>query len=219
MTRRFLLAALAIAVAVGLAFLIVSATSSGGSDSSTAQSDGSGIVPEAQAADQPKLAAPGGAGVSPTNDGVAPGLPGAAPQVEADHTEHIRNDGTLVRDHRSGNPEPPDPEVSPFVRPTRAAVAPDAIVAVRHALRPGVRRCSAAYAADVGQDARVRVRLQVSITGGQVTVAKTDIKAVNVDQNDLAACVEQAARNMELTVEHEDVEHHMLTFPFRLPLK
>lgn len=216
MSGRLLLGGFALAVSGALVFLVVSASSSPSGKSESAHKggdEGSGIVAEAQAAERAQEVPRRMAGEVEPEDSVRPDTD------TGEVREYIRSDGRRTRDHRGGD-HVVDPDRVPYRRKKRGKVSPDVIVAVRRALRPHVRKCSDDYADDVGADAKVDVRLTVSITDGVVTVDKVIVNPKNVSGRDLLVCVEQAVRNMELTHEHdEDVEHHMLTFPFGLPVK
>jgi hypothetical protein len=149
---------------------------------------------------------------------------GSRSASDRDHRELVRDDGTPVRDHRTDSNADPDLSASPVVPLKRARVHPDVIVAVRRALRPIVKQCAQDYAADIQAEARLRVRLAVSIASGALTVGEVDVDSANVRDRALATCVGEAARtlapaerDLPTVAEHEDVSHHMLTFPFRLP--
>ncbi len=226
MSKRFLLVGLAVAVAGALAFLIISANSegtprgassslaegsspAGGSSGAAGEGSGSGMVVEVHGATRTDSRPRRMKGPRSRSNG-----------LNGEFTDYVLTDGTHVRDHRTGDHPEPDLDRSVFVRAKRGKVSPDVIVAVRRWLRPRVTKCSRDYESDIGETAKVDVRLLVSIRGRLVTVAKTVILARNVSGGDFTACVEQAVGNMELSVgEHEDVEHHMLTFPFGLPVK
>lgn len=220
MTRRLLLAGFAVAVAGALVFLIISAKTSSSNDTSSAgdQSDGSGLVSEAQAAEPPPAPRARRMKGDPQPE-PEPSEVGLVAET-AHYRDYVRPDGTRTRDHRERDVPPPDLTRAREVAKERAKVDPKVILAVRGWLRPRVFKCSQDYQRDIGTDAKVDVRLKVSITDGVVSVIETAIHPKNVSGGDMVACIEQAVVNMALeTDQAEDVAHHMLTFPFVLPMK
>lgn len=130
-----------------------------------------------------------------------------------------RKSGGVVRDHRQ-HPTEIDPSATPRVPLENAPVDPRLILALREQLRPIVAACSRDHAADVSDGAQLRQRVGVAISGERLRVTELSARATGISGSALADCVAEKAKQIELGADgHEDVRHHMLTFPFRLPAK
>ncbi len=210
MNRRILLGAIGAAVAVALVLLLVSSTRSSGVKHAAPSEPAGQPAAETRPSPQPRKRLPSPVPVATTEEA----------QAEGAYREMVREDGTTLRDHRNSSNQEPDLTASPATRMRHARVAPMLIKDMRMALRPIVKRCSTQYAADLGAGARLRAQIGVKISGGVLTVGTLDVSAVNVADKALETCVTEGARTLALPAPgHEDVNHHMITFPFRLPME
>jgi hypothetical protein len=157
----------------------------------------------------------GTAQMAPGNAARDDGAPAAGPRV------YVRDDGALVRDHRTRDAPP---MMSGTVRrPQRdvVKVEPTTVVAVRNAMRPIVYRCSAETPeTSLGAEPRLQGRVVISITDGSLGVDDVVITAVDVQEpaaSQLRECVSQDLKLVTLGIPGAaDVTGHALTLPFRL---
>jgi len=208
--KRWTLAGLGVAVAVGLVALLLAARGSGSSPP----------VPAAPPPSEPHA-------VDPAPDRSA-STAASRPEVEeppeleqsdAGPRVYVRDDGIIVRDHRSGNPEPmmtggvPVPEK---MRKVEARV----IYEVRKAARPLVYGCAENLDADsFGDDPMIQTAIMITIENGAVSVDQVDVKFrdVDADTDAVTDCVNEAVTQISLSAEgHEDVSRYSLTMPFKL---
>jgi hypothetical protein len=211
------LAGAGLAIAAALIVLVVSSRGS----SSAGQGDPVKTDPAPSADSTPSRDPVEGRSASPTRETT----PSIASNLSPGETapggrEMVREDGTLVRDHRKGDKAPPDLSASPATPIKNARVDPSVIVAVRSALRPVVGQCAGQYAADIQAGASLSARIGVTIRSEVLSVGKLDVGHKNLADRALADCVAEAARTLQIPAPgHEDVTHHMLTFPFDLPAR
>jgi len=208
-SKRIVLVALGVAVAGGLVALLL-ALRGGGAETSRQV---------ARWTDPPPAADPGPSAHDPA--------PRARPEVEAPEEEesdagprvYVRDDGKVVRDHRSGNPEPmmtggvPVPEK---MRKIQASV----IYSMRKAMRPLVYACAEEIDTDaLGDDPMIQSEVMISIEDGAVTVDQVAVKLrdIETEADELSDCVRTSVADLSLTADgHEDVSRYWLTMPFKL---
>ena len=117
-----------------------------------------------------------------------------------------------IRDHRgqtgTGTPR------ATFV------VKAEAIRDLRLSLRPQVKACQTRHASEITDGARVQARLGVAVRGGVVTVEEVQVQHSGLPEGSaMVECARAAFASATVKAEgHPDVEHHMLTFPFKLPI-
>ena len=133
---------------------------------------------------------------------------------------YVREDGVLVRDHRT---RATMMSTNELVRPKTGPVKmePTTIIAVRNAMRPIVFRCAEAIpAASMGEDPRLQGEVMVSIAEGNLRVDDAVMKLADVEESAAAPmrdCVVQGVRAIHLAApEAADVTRTTLTLPFRL---
>lgn len=210
--RRIALAALALAVVVGVALLLRGVTSSGSDGESArrvAEASGKTTIVDQAVPDtrrgvaRPALAADDeGQESSPDSDDSAAAR---AP------LEYVRDDGTRVRDHRAGGP-------GPALRPR--PVSRPALLKMRNDIRPLVKSC--------GKPLRQRERtlrgkmqadLTISIRAGRVTVEALDLQVQGLEDSSFTDCVRSALEGLELDApdDQADVSRHTLSLPFKIP--
>jgi hypothetical protein len=179
--------------------------------------------------DPPKTATDGSAGAGPstTTGAGAPSLSEPAPTAADDDSagdgesasEGDRPPLDRVRDHRGAPATHPRPH-----RPGDKAVyivkAP-IIAGLRKSLRPEIKRCSDEYAQDLGPDAQIQGSLEVTVRAGVLSVLDVKIEQRGVPESSgLIECARKAFAAAELRADgHEDVESHILRFPFKVPVK
>ena len=117
-----------------------------------------------------------------------------------------------IRDHRgktgTGTPR------ATFV------VKAEAIRDLRLSLRPQVKACQTKHASEITDKARVQARLGVAVRGGVVTVEEVQVQHSGLPEGSaMVECARAAFARATVKAEgHPEVEHHMLTFPFNLPI-
>lgn len=152
------------------------------------------------------------AAVLPESHGETPDAP--APRV------YVRENGTIVSDFRAD--APPPTLRGRALRPQPAGlVEPNAILAVRNAMRPIVRQCVESLpAASLGEGARMQSQVVIRIEGGRLRVDEVTTGTRNVAESDVAglqSCVEDQVSVLALDVAgHQDVSQYLLRLPFQL---
>jgi hypothetical protein len=166
---------------------------------------GSPDTPDPQAAGQ---TAPGSAA---RDDGGAP----AAPRV------YVRDDGVLVRDHRTR--DAPPMMSGPITRPRHGVVKvePTTVIAVRNAMRPIVYRCSGETPeTSLAAEPRIQGEVVITIAKGSLSVDDATIRVADVQEpaaSRLRECVLPDVKRITLAIpDAADVAGHTLTLPFRL---
>jgi hypothetical protein len=162
---------------------------------------------------QPRPAPPdlGGVEISQT----PPSTPAPAPLKEA-----VAEDGTVIRDHRSGNPPPTAAPVAPPERPP-VPMQPSSIFSIRGEIRSIVGRCAASIPAEVrGGGAGVMARLHVAVGDGHVTIADADLQPQKLDAvtgDALVGCIRDAFSTLSIALPDEKAvdDRYPLTLPFR----
>jgi hypothetical protein len=212
------LAIVGLSVAVGAALVILLVTSRG---SSSARTGG-----ETAGEPTPGQPAASARGEAPDRERPRPRLGGQERETGAEgdgppvleYREYVRADGTVVRDHRKNAPAP-DLETALRTPRKLAKVKPEAILAARDVIRPKVLACAASHPELGGPDSRVQAQLAVFIESGTMTVKEVRIQG-DLAGTAVAECVQGAVEGLAVPAPgHDDVNHHMLTFPFRLPAK
>lgn len=219
--RRFSLWALLVVgmgAAVGLLFLLRSGTPAGaahtGGSAPARSGNATGDRQEGMTrrAPRPRLLETGAA--LDAGDAADPG------DAEQEARVYVRDDGSLVRDHRANAPAPGLRGTVP--RPgIEAKVAPTAILAVRNAMRPIVHQCSESLSrSGLGANPRIQSQVVISIQNGQLVVDEAIVEAGDVSATDAAGvreCVESQVEAMTLPADgHEDVSRYTLRLPYRL---
>lgn len=134
-------------------------------------------------------------------------------------TVYMTDGGVLVRDHRADRSKPPSLKNlpgAPINKPRQ--MTPKAVVQVRNALRPMVRRCEDQQpAGDLGPDPRLEAVVTVSVHDGKLTVDGISAHTKDVANTKIGNCVEDAFQGVVLDVPGEpDIDHFPQTHPFRL---
>lgn len=208
--KRLVLAGLGVAVAVGLVALLLAARGGGSSAPKTAAA-----APEKEPKQEPSAEE-----ASPT--------PRPRPEVEeppeTDEADggarvYVRDDGKIVRDHRSGNPEPMMTGGVPVPEKMRK-VESRVIYEVRRAARPLVYECAEALdAGSFGDDPMIQAEIMISVDSGALSVDQVAVKFrdVDADTDDVAACVSDKVGQVAFTADEQaDVSKYWLTMPFKL---
>jgi hypothetical protein len=121
-------------------------------------------------------------------------------------------------DHRGEEASQPRPRQpgEPAVFVVQAPV----ISSLRKSLRPAIKRCSAASAADLEPDAVLQGSLTVAVKDGLLTVTDVVVTHRGVPESSpLIECARAAFAAAQLRADgHADVEKHTLRFPFKLPV-
>jgi hypothetical protein len=143
-----------------------------------------------------------------------PGTERAAPRV------YVRDDGVLVRDHRTR--DAPPMMSATVTRPQRSVtkVAPTTVLAVRNAMRPIVRECLGDIPISADADPRLQSHVDISIADTHLTIDDVRASTRDLDEpvsSELRACVIQRMKSVTLEIPGgSDVTGHTLTLPFRL---
>lgn len=123
-----------------------------------------------------------------------------------------------LADHRGEEATQPRPRLpgEPAVYVVQAPV----ISSLRKSLRPAIKRCSAASAADLEPDAVLQGKLTVTVKGGLLTVTDVVVTQRGVPETSpLIECAREAFASAQVRADgHADVEKHTLRFPFKLPV-
>ena len=146
--------------------------------------------------------------------GTEPASERAAPRV------YVRDDGVLVRDHRTR--AAPPMTSSTVTRPQRAVtkVAPTTVLAVRNAMRPIVHQCWGDTPTGANTDPRLQTQVVISIADTHLTIDDVQASTRDLDEpvaGEVRACVMQRMKLVTLEIPGAgDVVGHTLTLPFRL---
>ena len=143
------------------------------------------------------------------------GARAAAPRV------YVRDDGVLVRDHRTRDAPPMSSGMIRRPQHTVTKVDPTTVIAVRNTMRPIVYQCSAEVPeTSMGEKARLQGEVVISIADKSLSVDKVVIRVADVQEpaaSRLRECVLQDMKLVTLAVPGgADVTGHPLTLPFRL---
>lgn len=139
------------------------------------------------------------------------------PEPAGEYRRHVRQDGTVVRDHRAGAGPPAKKEGAIHVPREIARVESDLVLGVRRALRPMVRECTAQYRQDLGEKPRLQAELAVAVEQGELRVTGGTIQLFDVAEGQIDVCVYNQSLGITLPAEgHPEVERHVLTYPFDL---
>ena len=128
---------------------------------------------------------------------------------------YVRDDGTVVRDHRA-NPAKPDYERVPVLPASISKVKPLTVAAVRQNIRPAMSACISAHKEAADSDAKAQAVMKISVENETLRIDEVDIQTQGVEDHDaFTACVSDAVLGHEQAVEgSEDVKSHTLTFPY-----
>jgi hypothetical protein len=124
--------------------------------------------------------------------------------------EYVKDDGTVVRDHRAGSRPPMAPR--PVKKPT--------LLKIRNDIRPLVKECGKALRQ---RDSSIRGKIQtdmtVSIKGDRIKVESLDLQVQGLEDSEYTTCVRGALEGLELYAPdgQDDVERHTMSFPFSVP--
>jgi hypothetical protein len=202
--KRIALAGLALAVLAGVIVLAISASRSGAdggrADVRVAEASGRTEVVEPRAT-PPRATPPADTEPVVTEDGTL---------IHPDGTrETVRDDGTVVRDHR-GTDQPT------FER----KVAARTDIQVRADLRPLFKQCGIELRKR-NREARGRIQavITTSIHGGKVHVDALDLQVEGLDDSEYTDCVRAAVEGAELDAptDQRDVPAHTVTIQFGVP--
>lgn len=217
MNRNVLLFAAALVAAAALALLFYATR--GASDAG----------PVRTAAPEPEPAAADDAADPPGTAATArrPALPGTPEEratrsrLDTDDSDprlHIRSEGTTVRDHRPGAGPPSENEGT--IRAPRKVRRVDSgvVLAVRREMQPIVHGCRDQFRADFeAETGRLQSEVAVSINDGQVRVVDATIGLTGVAEGRMDVCVHNELLGIQIPApDHQDVERHVLRFPFDL---
>ncbi len=137
----------------------------------------------------------------------------------APQREYVRNDGTVVRDHRANSPEP-NLERHMTVPKEISKIQPETLRAVRIALRPAMKSCISEHAGAAEEGSKAQATLTVSVTDGELKVDKLHVGTEGLSpeaDEAMRACATEAMLGHSQAVEGvEDVKRHVMTFPYDL---
>ncbi|MCP4444332.1 MAG: hypothetical protein GY811_03175 [Myxococcales bacterium] len=132
---------------------------------------------------------------------------------------YVRDDGSIVRDHRGGTSEPNLTSRESQPRDS-SKVQPATLRSVRLALRPAMKKCIQEHAADADGAPKAQAVLTVSIKDELLRVDKLDFQSEG-----LAPEAEEHLKNCATTamIGHEqpiggspEVAEHVMIFPYDL---
>lgn len=217
--KRFALVGSVLVIAIAALIMLVMGTQS----DSRAKSSDSGTDHRTQTSSPASKQDPEPTGETRTR----PELPASSSHTEqvepgkSPYREFVRDDGTLVRDHRAGNQEPnvSAPRIEPPQVPRKAK--PEAIIAVRNAMRPIVHKCAEQLDANgFGEHPRLNGTITISIVSGKLSVDRAVIQVADVAPGDadvMVNCVTEPMEQLSLAIQgHDDLVRHDLHMPFRL---
>jgi hypothetical protein len=133
---------------------------------------------------------------------------------------YVRDDGVMVRDHRTRDAPPMMSSTAIRPRRTVTKIAPSTVLAVRNAMRPIVHECWGETPTSTNADPRLQSQVVISISDTHLTI--DDVRASTRDLDEpaataLRACVVQRIKPFTLVIPGgSDVVGHTLTLPFRL---
>lgn len=132
---------------------------------------------------------------------------------------YTRDDGTVVRDHRSGAQEP-NLDRRPTLPKELSKVQPETLRAVRLALRPAMKKCIAEHVANAPENSKAQAVLTVSIKDELLHVDKLDFQTEGLvadSEASLGDCASTAMLGHEQPIAGSpDVDKHVMTFPYNL---
>ncbi len=146
-------------------------------------------------------------------------------EADTDVDVHVQDDGTVVRDHRGHTSRRPGRERqrNEAAAPTGLPPTPvrtDIVLAVQKRIKPLVKECAAEHQGAVGEAAKIEAELEVSVARETLVVQSAKVRSENIDGSDMSECVVAAVENLEIDAKgNDDVSHHILTFPLRLPVR
>jgi len=123
--------------------------------------------------------------------------------------ESVRDDGTVVRDHRAQ-------EQAPILR----KMAGTTDVKVRADLRPLFKECGKQLRArDRTARGRIQAVMTTSVTHGRVKVDALDLQVEGLDDSSYSDCVREQVEGIELYAPdgQDDVAAHTMTIQFKVP--
>lgn len=130
---------------------------------------------------------------------------------------YIRNDGTVVRDHRR---EDFGENLERGITPPKSVspVQPETLAAVRVALRPAMNKCIASHAADAPDGSRAQAVLTVSIRSEKLTVDTLEVSTEGLEDGEaLKACISGVMLgHSQMVSGAKDADAHKMTFPYNL---
>lgn len=146
--------------------------------------------------------------------------PAVEPSGEPAVRRHVRPDGVIVRDHRSGDREP-DLTRAITRHPSLAKLSAETVLQIHNAVRPIVDKCAKGLEGDrFGDRPTARVDIIVDISGEMLTVGQAAVKASDVPEDiaeSLKRCIQGPAERFSLALEGaEDLFGHTVTLPYLL---
>lgn len=201
--KRIAVAGLGVAVLAAVVVLAISATSSNANKSkpNVRLTEATGKTEIVEAPAPRKLLA------TQVPEGVADD---AEPERGTDGVvEYIKDDGTVVRDHRGLEQEI-------LVR----KVASKTDIKVRRDVRPLFKECGKQLRArDRTARGRVQAVMTTSISNGRVKVEALDLQVEGLDDSSYTDCVREQVEGMELFAPdgQDDVDKHTMTIQFKVP--
>lgn len=132
-------------------------------------------------------------------------------------SDHVRNDGTVVRDHRS-EAFGENLERRVTLPKSLSPVQPVTLAAVRSALRPAMNTCIASHAPDAPEGSSAQAVLTVSIRSEELTVDKLQLSTEGLaEDEELKGCIRDVMLgHTQMVSGAKDVDAHTMTFPYDL---
>jgi hypothetical protein len=202
--KRIALAILAVAVLAVLIYVAVGASKSKAGEPEVRMTEARGrteIVDPAATArrNAPRLA---------QADGDAAGAPSGPGDDDTVH-EYVKDDGTVVRDHRASDQDVPERKVSA-----------KASIDIRNDVRPLFKECGKQQRARKRDErGRVQAVITTSIKDGRVRVEGLDLQVEGLTDSQYADCVRSSVEGFEMFAPEgqKDVDKHTLTIQFKVP--
>lgn len=134
-----------------------------------------------------------------------------------DGRRYIRDDGTVVRDHRA-EAVSENFERRVTMPKSISPVQPETLAAVRGALRPAMGRCIEAHAPDAPEGSSAQAVLTVSIRDEALTVDTLELSTEGLSEDQaLKACISNVMLgHQQVVAGAKDVDAHTMTFPYKL---
>jgi hypothetical protein len=133
---------------------------------------------------------------------------------------YVLEDGTRVRDHRTGVTEKFDIPSTPPQRKAERLAQPE-VAKVHAALHPMAMECAKAVPdAELASDAVLQIRMLVHVADGSLVADSVTARSRGLGSKtaDVEACVRERAASIAVDVaaDHPSVEAYPLTFPYRV---
>jgi len=205
--KRIALIGLAVAVAVGVIALVLKVTAStasdGGAPGRVAEATGKTNLVDEQVP-LTRFGSHASAGGDGRDAGAGEIDAGAGRTIE-----YVKDDGTVVRDHRA---ETAPPRPRPVSRPT--------LLKMRNDLVPLIKECGKALRQrDRTARGKMQADMTVSIRDGRIRIDALDLQVQGLTDSEYPDCVRKTLEGLELFAAdgQDDVEKHTMSFPFKVP--